>query len=243
MDAVLGWLDTHQADVLCVQETKVQDSEFPLEPIEAAGYQVVFKGQKSYNGVAILSKERATEVLTGFDSEENADESRLLQATVGPITFVNTYVPQGRDIEHEMYGYKCEWFGRLRDLFDQRFSHGDLVVWLGDMNVAHDPIDVHNPKERKKHVCFHEDARKAFADCRDWGFVDVFRQHHPEAGHYTFFDYRTPNSATSGRGWRIDYILTSPTLAKHCTDCFIDIEPRLQPKPSDHTFMVADFDL
>lgn len=240
---LLDWLDAHKPDVVGVQETKVVDELFPAAPFTEAGYHVVFRGQKSYNGVAILSREPATEVRAGFDDSGPADEPRLLQARVGPITLVNTYVPQGRDIEHEMYAYKCAWFRRLRDLFDDRFAADDSVVWLGDMNVAHDPIDVHNPQQRTKHVCYHQDARDAFSHCRRWGFIDVFRNHHPEPGHYTFFDYRTANAATSGKGWRIDYILTSPGLAERCTDSYIDVQPRLLPKPSDHTFLVADFAL
>lgn len=243
LDSLLGWVRVHQPDVLCVQETKVVDELFPAEALEEAGYHAVFRGQKSYNGVAILSREPATEVRAGFEDGGPADETRLLQARVGPVTLVNTYVPQGREIDHEMFRYKCEWFRRLRATFDARFRPADPVVWLGDMNVASEPIDVFNPEQRARHVCYHQDARDAFAHCRDWGFVDVFRRHHPEPGHYTFFDYRTAHAATFGKGWRIDYILASPSLAESCTQCFIDLEPRLQPKPSDHTFLVADFEL
>lgn len=242
LDIILGWMHTHQPDVLCIQETKVQDIEFPLEPFADLGYHVVFRGQKSYNGVAIISREEATTVDAGFHDGGPEDIPRLLQATVNGVTILNTYVPQGRDIEHEMYGYKCAWFRRLRTYVEERFSHDQPLVWLGDMNVAHDPMDVHNPQQRAQHVCFHSDAREAFAHCRDWGFIDVFRKHHPEPGQYTFFDYRTLNAATDGKGWRIDYILASPSLATACTDSFIDVAPRLQPKPSDHTFLVADFD-
>ncbi len=243
MDILVEWLRDHQPDVVAVQETKVQDCEFPEDPIRAAGYHVSYRGQKSYNGVAILSREPAEDVRAGFEDEGPADESRFLQATIGGVTIVNTYVPQGREIDHEMYQYKLDWFKRLRAYFDTRFKATDRVVWLGDMNVAHESIDVHNPEKRAKHVCYHQDARDAFAQCRDWGFVDVFRKHHPEAGHYTFYDYRGRNNVKDGLGWRIDYILTSPGLAECCRDCRIDVEPRLKPKPSDHTFMIAEFDL
>ena len=242
MEILLPWMSEHQPDVLCIQETKVQDSEFPVDPIHEVGYNVVFKGQKAYNGVAILSREQAQDVRFGFDDDGPTDEPRLVQATINDVTFVNTYVPQGREIDHEMYQYKLDWFRRLRAYFDAKFKKEDPVVWLGDMNVAHDPIDVHNPERRKKHVCYHEDARVAFAHCRDWGFVDVFRKHRPEGGHYTFYDYRGRDNVKKGLGWRIDYILTNPSLAEACIDCYIDVEPRLKPKPSDHTFMVAEFD-
>ena len=240
---ILEWLAAHEPDILCIQETKVVDELFPAEPFLEAGYQAVFRGQKSYNGVAFLSKEPAEDVRAGFDTTEPADTTRLIQARFGDLVIVNTYVPQGREVEHEMFQYKQAWYERLRDYFDRHFTPDDLLLWCGDMNVAHDPIDVHNPEKRKNHVCYHEDARRAFASCREWGFVDVFREFHPEAGHYTFFDYRTLDSVQRGMGWRIDYILTSPSLAECCTDSYIDLEPRLKPKPSDHTFMVADFDL
>ena len=243
LDVVLAWMHNQEADVLCVQETKVRDSEFPLEPFTDAGYHVVFKGQKAYNGVAIISREPARDIRFGFDDGGPPDETRLARATVGPITFVNTYVPQGRDVDHEMFAYKCEWFSRLREYFNRQFSQNDHVVWLGDINVAREPIDVHNPEQRAGHVCFHDDARNAFEACCNWGFVDVFRKYHPEPGQYTFYDYRTLNAAKREKGWRIDYILTSPSLADRCTDSYIDLEPRLKPKPSDHTFLVAEFDV
>jgi exodeoxyribonuclease-3 len=156
---------------------------------------------------------------------------------------VNTYVPQGREIDHVMFKYKQEWFARLRRYFDEQFTTKDLLVWLGDLNVAFDEIDVHNPKERTNHVCYHKDARAAFANCRAWGFEDVFRRHQPDPGHYTFFDYRTRDAVGRNLGWRIDYVLASPALAQKSTDAFIDLEPRKGEKPSDHTFLAADFDV
>jgi exodeoxyribonuclease-3 len=237
MDAVLGWLKQHQPDVLCLQETKVQDHEFPRGPLEAAGYRVTFSGMKAYNGVAILSREAPQNISFGLPD----DPFRLARATVGGVTFVNTYVPQGRELEHEMFQYKLKWFKRLRAYFDKNFAADDRVIWLGDLNVAAEPMDVHNPERQEDHVCFHVDARRAFADCRGWGFEDVFRKFHPEPGHYTFFDYRTIFAAKKGQGWRIDYILASPAQAQRALDSWIDIEPRLAPKASDHTFLVADF--
>lgn len=242
LDAVLAWLGRERPDVLCVQETKVQDAEFPADPIRAAGYHVTFRGQKAYNGVAVISRAEPDEVAFGLDDEPR-DESRLLHARFGKLHVVNTYVPQGREVEHEMFQYKLQWFRRLRAYFDKRFKTSDLLLWTGDLNVAAEPEDVHNPAERGNHVCYHADARSAFAACRAWGFVDVYRRHHPEPGRYTFFDYRTPNAAKRGLGWRIDYLLASPALAKTSRAAEIDVEPRLAPKSSDHTFLFADFDL
>ncbi len=242
MDVILRWLAEHKPDALCIQETKVQDAEFPRQPIEDAGYHVAFKGEKAYNGVALISKSAPADVSFGLDDEPR-DEPRLLHAKIGSVHIVNTYVPQGREIDHEMYKYKIEWFARLRRYFDRHFKTSDRVIWAGDLNVAAEPIDVHSPELYGNHVCFHAAAREAFASCRSWGFVDVFRKHHPEPGQFTFFDYRTPNAAQRGIGWRIDYLLASPALAKTSTGSAIDITPRLGDKPSDHTFVSAKFEL
>jgi exodeoxyribonuclease-3 len=240
LDAVSAWLAKHKPDVLALQETKVEDHLFPREPFEAAGYHVAHKGMKAYNGVALLSREPARNVQFGLD-DEPADPFRLVRAEIGGVTFINTYVPQGREIDHAMFQYKLAWFGRLRRFMEKNFAATDPVVWLGDINVAAEPIDVHNPEKREGHVCYHAHARKAFAETRAWGFVDVFRQHNPGPGHYTFFDYRTFFAEKKGEGWRIDYILATPSVAERSKRSWIDMEPRLQPKPSDHTFLAAEF--
>lgn len=242
LGTVLDWLTQHQPDLLALQETKTMDETFPEEALRASGYHVAYRGQKSYNGVALLSRVPPIQVRYGFEDGGPADESRLQCAHFPGLTVINTYVPQGRDIEHPMYAYKIEWFHRLRAWMDRAFAPSDAVIWLGDLNVAHDPIDVHNPRERARHVCYHEDARRAFAHARDWGFVDTLRLHHPEPGLYTFFDYRTFTPERTDRGWRIDYILASPPLAARCRNAYIDLAPRLTDKPSDHTVLVAEFD-
>jgi exodeoxyribonuclease-3 len=243
IEIVLDWLKENDPDILCIQETKVQDAEFPVLPFLEAGYHVEYKGQKSYNGVAIISKVKANEVSYGIDDGKQADEPRLLYARFGTLHIVNTYVPQGRDLDHEMYQYKLEWLKRLKSYFDHHFSTRKKVVWLGDLNVATLPIDIHNSEKQAKHICYHVDARNAFDDTVDWGFTDVFRKHHPEPGHYTFFDYRTIDVVKRNMGWRIDYILATKPLAKTSIDSYIDLKPRLKDRPSDHTFLVAEFNL
>jgi exodeoxyribonuclease-3 len=243
MDIVLDWLDKNKPDVLCVQETKVTDAEFPGLPFIEKGYNVVFRGQKSYNGVAIMSLKKPSKVTAGFDDGKQADESRFLYAQIGPVHVVNTYVPQGRELEHEMYQYKIQWFKRMKKYFNKNFTTRQKVVWVGDLNVAPDPMDIHNSEKHANHVCYHKDVRKAFADTVGWGFVDAFRKHHPEPDQYSYFDYRTVNAVGRKMGWRIDHILATPSLAKKSTDASIDLKPRLMERPSDHTFMVADFDL
>jgi len=241
LETILAWSERRRPDVLCVQETKTPDESFPIGPLRAAGWQAVFRGEKSYNGVAILSRKAPDAHGFGFRDGGPPDETRLVWARFGDVTVVNTYVPQGREIGHEMYRYKIEWFGRLRRWFDRDFRPTDPLLWCGDLNVARTPLDVHDPENNRDHVCFHEDVRRAFEACLAWGFVDLFRRRHPEPGHYSFFDYRTINAVQRKMGWRLDYLLASPALAERETDCFIDLEPRLAPKPSDHTFVAAQF--
>jgi exodeoxyribonuclease III len=241
LDTILQWLKTHKPDVVCIQETKVEDNDFPALAFTGAGYNVVFRGEKSYNGVATISKAKPEEVRFGLDDGAQPDETRVLYTRIGAVNIVNTYVPQGREIDNPMYQYKLEWFKRLKNYFNRHFSPKSSVVWLGDLNVAPEAMDIHNAAEQENHVCYHIDVRKAFADTVGWGFVDVFRKHHPEPGQYTFFDYRTINAVKRNMGWRVDHILATPPLAKKCVDAHIDLDPRLQPKPSDHTFLVAEF--
>ena len=238
---ILEWLARNRPDVLAIQETKVVDPDFPALAFVEAGYNVVFRGEKSYNGVALITAAKPSEVRFGLDDSESPDESRLVSARVGSVHVVNTYVPQGREITHPMYPYKLRWFRRLKEYFDRHFTPKQKVVWLGDLNVAPDPKDVHNPGEQADHVCFHEAVQKAFADTLSWGFVDVFRQHNPGPGQFSFFDYRTIHAVERRMGWRVDHILATLGLARLSTGSWIDLEPRRKEKPSDHTFVVAEF--
>ena len=243
MDALLPWLKAAAPDVLCVQETKVQDHDFPEAALRTAGYHVAFRGQKSYNGVAILSKTSIGSVRCGFEDGGPADEARLIIGTVNGITIVNSYVPQGRAPDHEMYAYKLAWFGRLRAFLDRHFSPSEPVLWMGDLNVAPEPIDVHDPKRLLGHVCFNPQVTEAFDAVKAWGLVDVFRKHVPGPSQYTYYDYRAKNAVVEGKGWRIDHILATGSVADRSLNAWIDLDPRRDERPSDHTPMVATFDL
>ncbi len=243
LDIVSAWLQKNKPDILCLQETKVQDKDFPVDFFEDAGYHVVFKGEKSYNGVAIASLQEAEKVSLDFGDDVAPSEARFVYAMIGSVHVINTYVPQGRSIDHEMYQYKIEWFKRLKKYLNRKFSPQMNIVWVGDLNVAPDPIDIHNSEKQAEHVCYHEDVQKAFAETVDWGFVDIFRKYHPEAGQYSFFDYRVPNAMERGMGWRIDHIMATKSMARCSLNAEIDLEPRRQIKPSDHTVMVAEFQL
>jgi len=240
---VHAWLSRNQPDVLCIQETKVQDQDFPKEAFAEVGYQVVFRGQKASAGVAIATREAPQEVSFGLDSDPR-DEARLIRATVHGIPIVNTYVPQGRSPDSEWFTYKLEWLARLRDYFARHFSPDKALLWCGDFNVAPEEIDVHNPKRLKNHVDFHPQARAALERIREWGFVDVFRRHHPgEGGQYTFWDYRVRQALEKNLGWRVDHIWATRPLAERSVAAWIDRAARKEEKPSDHTFLIAEFEL
>ena len=238
---VLAWLEAQRPDVLCLQETKVQDAEFPALELAASGYHLTFRGMKGYNGVAVLSRRAPEAVFYGFDDGGDPDEARLLRVVIDGVPIVNTYVPQGYEIDSPKYAYKLAWFARLRAYFERHLTPGKPAIWCGDMNVAPRPIDVHSPEKHLKHVCYHEDARKAYEETVAWGFVDVFTMLYPDRRQYTFWDYRQPSSLDANKGWRIDHILATPPLAKQCVTVEVDLEPRRAKEPSDHTFLWADF--
>jgi len=240
MHALLPWLAENPVDVVCLQETKVQDHDFPTDRIEAAGYHVVFRGEKSYNGVAILSRTPIENVRCGLDDVGPADEARLIVGGVNGIPIVNTYVPQGRDPDHEMFAYKLKWFDRLRAYFASHFSPDEPLIWTGDLNVAPEPIDVHDPKRLMGHVCFNPRVTEALENVKSWGLVDLFRKHVPDPGQYTYYDYRTKNGVAEGKGWRVDHILATKPLAERSTRAWIDLEPRQGDKPSDHAPMLVE---
>jgi exodeoxyribonuclease-3 len=243
LEVLIQWLKRHQPDVLCLQETKVQDKEFPLEVLEQTGYYINFRGMKAYNGVAILSRICPENVSFGLGKGPEADEPRLIHAVVNGMSIVNTYIPQGFQIDSPKFQYKLKWFQRLRAYFSRHFSPQQPILWCGDMNVAPEPIDVHSPEKHLKHVCFHADVRQAYQKTLSWGFEDVFRRLYPTRQQYTFWDYRRPDAVEANRGWRIDHILATSPLAKHCIKVEVDMKPRKSPTPSDHTVVWAEFSL
>ncbi|MCL6634182.1 MAG: exodeoxyribonuclease III [Peptococcaceae bacterium] len=240
---VLEWLAAEKPDVLCLQETKVEDRNFPLREFRDAGYDAVFTGRKSYNGVAIVSLHPIENVRTGIGDWAEPGEARLIEATIRGVPLVNTYVPQGRDPKSEMFAYKLKWIRAMRDYFGRRFSPGRPLLWAGDFNTAPEPIDVYDPKKLYGHIGYHPEEHKALQYVKEWGFVDVFRLHVQEGGHYTFWDYRVPNGLQRNMGWRVDHIWATQPLAERSRRAWIDVEPRRREKPSDHTFIVAEFDL
>lgn len=238
---VTAWLARNRPGALALQETKVQDDSFPKAAFEDAGYACVFRGQKSYNGVALAAAHEITDVQFGLPDEPR-DEPRLLCARVRGLTIVNTYVPQGYLADSERFQYKLDWFRRLLDYFQTNWRPTDPVLWVGDLNIAPQPIDVYDPEALLGHVCYHPAVHAALERIVQWGFTDVFRLHCREAGRYTFWDYRLGNAFRRNRGWRLDHIMATRPLAEQCTACYIDTEPRSAGRPSDHTPIIAEFD-
>jgi len=239
---VLAWLEANRPDVLCLQETKVDDGRFPKEAFREAGYHVVCRGERQYNGVATLSLREPLFVSAGFSDGGPADEDRFLRTDFPGLMVLNTYVPQGRDTASPHFRYKLEWFGRFRRYLEGHLDPKEAIVWCGDLNVAREAIDVHDPKRLLGHVDLNPEVWEAYDGVVRWGFQDCFRLHHPgEEGQFTFFDYRVPRAVERRLGWRVDHILATETAARRCRRCWIDMGPRLGEKPSDHTVLAAEF--
>jgi exodeoxyribonuclease-3 len=242
LPVITKWLGKEEPDVLCLQETKVQDKDFPAEAFEAMGYRAFFKGQKSYNGVAILTRSPADSIRQFLYGKED-EEARFISARINEVPLVNVYVPQGFAAGTEKFEYKLRW---LRDLLlhvQKTYNKSLPLLMTGDFNVALEPIDVYDPQGLRGQVGFHPDEQAIMRQYLTWGLIDVFRKHEPGGEHYTFWDYRVPNGFKRKMGWRIDYILATPPLAAKSLRAWIDTEPRTGEKPSDHTFLVAEFDL
>jgi exodeoxyribonuclease III len=242
MPVLLSWLEKEQPDVLCLQETKVTDEEFPLDGFHGLGYGAVFKGQKSYNGVAILSRHAMSGVEAGLNKQAG-EEARFIKAEIFRIPIINVYVPQGFAPGTEKFEYKLRWLADLLLYLKKHFDLGEPLLVAGDFNVGLEPKDVFDPVKLKGEVGFHPEEQAAMGNLLGWGLVDVFRKHEQGGGHYSFWDYRTPNGVKRNLGWRVDYIFATPPLSERSRIAWIDKAPRLAEKPSDHTFVVAEFDL
>ena len=235
---VLAWLQTHQPDALCLQETKLEDAKFPEQELRGAGYHAVYCGQKTYNGVAILSKLPAADAQSAIPDFDDP-QKRVLAATLAGVRVVCLYVPNGQSVDSDKYRYKLDWLARTRDwLTRERAAHARLVV-VGDFNIAPEERDVHDPKAWEGQVLFSAPERQAFQDLLAIGFKDSFRLFEQPPAAYTWWDYRV-NAFKRKMGLRIDHILISDDLAPACRACTIDIEPRRNERPSDHAPVIAD---
>lgn len=234
---LLEWVGKHQPDVVCLQETKLEDANFPLEAISGAGYQALFSGQKTYNGVAILSRTSCNDVVAAVPGFEDA-QKRVLAATVDGVRVICVYVPNGESIASEKYQYKLKWLAALNAWLQQELERSRRVAVLGDFNIAPEERDVHDPLVWDGQVLFSAPERAAFQKLLALGLRDAFRLFEQPAKSFTWWDYRM-NAFRRKMGLRIDHVLLSPELAALCTGCWIDVEPRKAERPSDHAPVVA----
>lgn len=234
---VLQWLESSPVDVLCLQETKLTDDKFPVTEIEAAGYQVVFTGQKTYNGVAILSRHPITQVVRNnplFDDEQQ----RIISATIAGIRIVCAYVPNGQAVESDKYAYKLRWLEALIQWLNEELKTFPALALLGDYNIAPADADVHDPAAWLDQVLVSVPERAAFERLCALPLTDAFRMFPQAEKLYSWWDYRQM-AFRRNRGLRIDHILLSPPLAARCVGCEIDKIPRKWEQPSDHTPVIA----
>ncbi len=234
------WLESNQPDIVALQETKVEDANFPIEEIQQTGYQVVYYGQKTYNGVAILSKFPIEEVSMGMPGVDS-EQKRILGATINGIRIWNLYVPNGSSLESDKYDYKLSWLSQLTAHIKETNSFDVPTILLGDFNIAPEDQDVREPKAWEGNVLVSAPEREALQALINLGFKDSFRLFPQEEKLYSWWDYRQL-AFRRNRGLRIDHILASNPLAERCQRCWIDKEPRKWERPSDHAPVIAEFD-
>ena len=235
---VIEWLKTHQPDGLCLQELKMEDAKFPLGAFEDIGYQAVFNGQKTYNGVAILSRARLEDVsrdMAGFDDHQK----RVIAATVNGVRVVCVYIPNGQSIDSDKYQYKLKWLAALQSYMQGAIAEYGDVALLGDYNIAPDDRDVHDPKAWEGQVLCSVPERDAFRSLIGLGLTDSYRLFDQPDNCFSWWDYRM-NGFKRNLGLRIDHILLTSGLAGRCSASIIDVEPRKLERPSDHAPVVAD---
>ena len=238
---LLDWLADARPDVVCLQETKIEDDKFPVAELRDAGYHAVYCGEKAYNGVAILSRSPVSEVGHGIPAFAD-DPKRVLAATVAGTRIVCLYAPNGQAPGTDKYAYKLRWYEELARWLRDELARAPRLAVLGDMNVAPEDRDVHDPKRWEGQIHVSAPERAALAKVMQAGFVDAFRLFDQPERLYSWWDYRL---AAFARNWglRIDLILLSPELAARCTACTIDKAPRKRERPSDHAPVVADLNL
>ena len=243
MPRVEPWLAEVNPDVVCLQETKLADEAVPTETFNDLGYQVAHHGQGQWNGVAILSKVGIADVVNGFaDGIEPDPDARLISAQCGPIRVHSVYVPNGREVGHDHFHYKLSWLERLRHHLEATTSADSPVVVAGDWNIAPDDRDVWDVKAFAGHTHVTDDERQALGQVLDWGLVDTFRSRYDDPGLFSYYDYQA-GRFHKRQGMRIDYILSSPSLAESCRLDLVDRNARKGTKPSDHAPVLARYDV
>ncbi|NJR16066.1 MAG: exodeoxyribonuclease III [Calothrix sp. CSU_2_0] len=247
LEHVTNWLQQNPVDVLCLQETKVVDADFPRTELAALGYHIYIYGQKSYNGVALLSQKPLEQVTTGFasilaDIEPEWDEQkRIITGVIDGVRILNLYVPNGSEVDSEKYKYKLGWLKLLQKYLQTLLSTTPNICMCGDFNIALEDKDIYEKVSSiKNHIMSSDAERQALKELLELGFADAFRKFTEEGGHFSWWDYRTMGFSRN-RGWRIDHHYLTSELYKKAVSCVIDIEPRKLVKPSDHTPVIVEF--
>jgi len=250
LSQIIDWINEVNPDILCLQETKVMDFSFPIEPFEKLGYSVEVYGQKSYNGVAIISKVKAENVKKGFygckDSDQNIeiflDQKRLISAEINGIKIINVYVPNGSSLESDKFEYKINWLNCLASFLDDQEKKGDLICLMGDFNIAPSNLDIHDPNKYKGGIMASDIERNALDNVLKGRLIDSFRIFEKNTGYWSWWDYRN-NAYELNKGWRIDHIYISKELSKKLKSCVIDSSTRANLRPSDHVPVMIDLNL
>ena len=247
---IIDWINHVNPEILCLQETKVVDENFPVEPFKKLGYSVEVFGQKAYNGVAIVSKKKADNVKKGFygckDSDQDIktflDQKRLISADIYGIKIINVYVPNGSSLESEKFEYKIKWLNCLASFLDEQVKRGELICLVGDFNIAPSNIDIHDPEKYEGKLMASEIERKALNNVLKGRLIDTFRIFEKNTGYWSWWDYRN-NSYELNKGWRIDHIYISKELSSKLKSCVIDSLPRANLRPSDHAPVMINLNL
>ena len=250
LSQIIDWIKKFNPDILCLQETKVIDESFPFEAFKSLGYSIEVYGQKSYNGVAIISKVKGENIRKGFygctDSDQNIeallDQKRLIAAEINGIKIINVYVPNGSSINSEKFKYKINWLNYLASYLDEEFKKGELICLMGDFNIAPSSIDIHDSEKHEGGIMASETERNALNNVLKGKLIDSFRIFEKNTGHWSWWDYRN-NAYELNKGWRIDHIYISQELSTKLKSCVIDSLPRGNLRPSDHAPVMIDLDL
>ena len=248
LEHVLDWLQQNLIDVLCLQETKVEDEKFPRSPFSDRGLYTYISGQRSYNGVALISRSPLVDVSAGFSPivgeaiANNLDEhKRVISGVLDGIRIINLYVPNGSSVGSDKYAYKLRWFGVLQDYLKTLLAQRSDLLVCGDFNVALEDRDIHDPTGRELQVMATDAERAALtAAVLDMGLADAFRKFNQDGGHFSWWDYRQ-GAFRRNMGWRIDHHYLSPSLYEKAIACTIDVAPRKLVQPSDHAPVIVEF--
>lgn len=236
---VLVWVDVAAPDIMALQETKLADDKFPVDALKEAGYESVYAGQKTYNGVCIISRSQARDVITDIDGFDDP-QRRILAATIDGIRVINLYVVNGSEVGSKKFAYKMHWLEQVTGFIAAQMKLHEKVVVLGDFNIAPEDRDVHDPELWHEKILCSTPERKALQRIMDLGLTDTFRQFDQPAESWTWWDYRMA-SFRRNRGLRIDLVLASAAMSERCSAAYIDVEPRRLERPSDHAPVIAEF--